>query len=493
MLPGTSPGTTTLRVVPLTLPLPMPRHARPLLLPLALAGTLPLAGCITEVIPVRPGMVSTQGSGKNTPPIPLPARTTSTRVRFAVAPLGTIPYDGTTLPIFSPDGNALLTQVGTLAPTPITGTQPSPIPADRSLQPFAITPTGLVPIPWATTPGPRIAMGRSATAVGALVEQAEQDRTISIGRIAWSDGSITWLAQRVPGPGQAIELRDGTLVRITAAGTAAQHPADTSTTTPTPTSAQAPRADAQIIFEHPGRAATRIALPGMAFAWPMTTPDQRFIAVLAWALPPAIDVQQSPAPQSELELLIIATPAQGARDANAAPAPPQIVRRMPLALPGDWATAQACVAPIAAAPPAVGGALASTITLLHPALRRVVLIDCATGRTAQLPEGTPSAASTTIVRSAGPTTDGLLVARAKHLAWEQIGPFSAAQGAPDRPINLPAATRAVEGAFVPRALTPGKAILLGPGPETELSLQVLALEVLPAQEQSTTTTRLNPN
>lgn len=475
-------------MVPIThYPIYMSRHARPLLLPLALAGSLPLAGCITEVIPVRPGMLSTQGSGKNTPPIPLPARTTSTRVRFAVAPLGTIPYDGTTLPIFSPDGTALLTQVGTLAPTSTTSTQSPPIPPDRTLQPFAITPTGLVPIPWPTTPGPRIAIGRSATAVGALVEQAEQDRTISIGRIAWPDGSISWLAQRVPGPGQAIELRDGTLVRITAA----QQHADISTTTPT--SAQAPRADAQIIFEHPGRDAMRIAMPGMAFAWPMTTPDQRFIAVLAWALPQETDVQQSPTPQSELELLIIATPAQGSRDANAPPAPPQIVRRMPLALPGDWATAQACVAPIAAAPPAVGGTLASTITLLHPALRRVVLIDCATGRTAQLPEGTPSAASTTIVRSTGPTTDGLLVARAKHLAWEQIGPFSAAQGAPDRPINLPAATRAVQGAFVPRALTPGKAILLGPGPETELSLQVLALELLPAQEQSTTTAPQYPN
>ena len=487
MLPGTSPGTTTLRVVPLTLPLPMPRHARPLLLPLALAGTLPLAGCITEVIPVRPGVVSTQGSGKNTPPIPLPARTTSTRVRFAVAPLGTIPYDGTTLPIFSPDGNALLTQVGTLAPTPIISTQPSPSPADRSLQPFAITPTGLVPIPWATTPGPRIAMGRSATAVGALVEQAEQDRTISIGRIAWSDGSISWLAERVPGPGQAIELRDGTLVRITAVGTAAQHPADISTTTPAPTSAQAPRADAQIIFEHPGRSATRIAMPGMAFAWPMTTPDQRFIAVLAWPLPTATEVQLSQAPQAEMELLIIAAPLQSARDASSAttPAPPQIVRRIPLALLGDWGTAQACVSSLAAAPPAVDGALASTITLLHPALRRVVLIDCATGRTAQLPEGTVAAASTSIARPGAQTTDGLLVARAKYLAWQQIGPFAAATGAPDRAINLRAATRAVDGAFLPRALGPGKAILLGPGPETELSLQVLALGVLPKEEEPT--------
>lgn len=470
----------------------MPWVSRPFTLALALAALLPMGACVTEVIPVRPwsdgvdadpkaatGKPGAKTSTRSPTPTggpgnqPIPVRSASMRVRFAVRPLGTVPYDGATLPLFSPDGSRVITQLGRLG-GPATGTGPQPDAAQpgRSLRVYSIAPTGLSAVAWPEPSDPRITLGRTTATDSALVQRPEAGGLISIGRIAWLSGEVNWLASNVAGPGQAIELRNGTLVRIAEAG-----PDPAASLEPTGDQ-PGPAGEAQVVFERPGQQPEVLAFPGMHIAWPLATPDQRFIAVLGWPVTRERALGDVP---SAMELIVIALP----RAADAAASPlssrstqiAQVVRRIPLALPGDRATAEACTSSIEAAPADVEGALASTIVLLHPRLQRVVLVDCASGRTAQLAEGSIAAGAASVVGSGG-SAEGLLVAQSQRVVWQGIGP-SQGTGAS---IALQSPTRAVEGSYIPRLLPGGEAILLGPGPADGLSLSLTGVSVLPARE-----------
>ncbi|MBT8485259.1 MAG: hypothetical protein HKO59_16550 [Phycisphaerales bacterium] len=116
------------------------------------------------------------------------------RVLTGVVPLGEIPYDEMTLPVASPDGTYLATQIG---PAPAWDAL---LASDgATLEPATLVEIHRLPI----TPGEPatkvatvsepVVLGRGATATGVYVESPRPNGERWIGLADWTTGSIDWL------------------------------------------------------------------------------------------------------------------------------------------------------------------------------------------------------------------------------------------------------------------------------------------------------------
>ena len=407
-----------------------------------------LGGCVTERVPVRPWLaggdpaqqgvttpgdaaVPPSGAASGTPTPPILARVSTGRARLAIEPLGTVAYDGLTLPQVAPGGQWIASQVGQVG--------------SDAMDQQAAAETSVIIAPVASPSASphlieRAMLNRSVTRAGVLIRLPAKDtgeagspvlHDLSIA--SWADGSLTPRADGVARAEHAIILRDGTLVTLAGEGE-----------------------DQRLLLEKPdsaaGAARAEVTIPRRELAWPLATPDQRFVGVLAW---PARENDASERRDGQMELVIIAVP--GASATNAA-----IVRRVPLNIVGGPEAAFAACASIDATPSsAVPSGWESTFMLLHTGLRRVVLIDGATGNTAQLAPGSLSASM---------VAGGVLVADRERLLWQ---PSAANRSWP----GLESATRAIEKPCIPRASAADEAILLAPGPSTGVSLQILRLRL----------------
>ena len=168
---------------------------------LALAGLLSaaaLAGCV--VVEERPARTSRDASASLPDgPIarpPVGGMTVNSRVVAAVTPVGSVPFDGQVLPLVSPDGRSLATQVGE-APRWAT------LLADRSAGVPARTRVEVYDL---TTSPPRarrfnarlpagLLLGRSCDERGFLVESPRPDGARWIGRVDWATGDLEWLVR----------------------------------------------------------------------------------------------------------------------------------------------------------------------------------------------------------------------------------------------------------------------------------------------------------
>lgn len=183
-----------------------PANIRASALLLALAAALPaiVGGCVTESqrpthplprpIPSQPqdklpdGPVATAATT---------AQSSTARLRLMIRPLGSIPFDGMVLPLVSPDGRFLATQVG-LAPswdlllaapgnTETSGARPVV---------YDLTVPQLAEIPAPTDALPNgLLLGRSCDTTGFIVELPRDDGSRWLGRVDWLSQRINWLAQ----------------------------------------------------------------------------------------------------------------------------------------------------------------------------------------------------------------------------------------------------------------------------------------------------------
>ncbi len=108
-------------------------------------------------------------------------------------PLGLVPTDKDTLPLFSPDGRLFAVQTGAVPDLATRLARPSQRPAAASrIAIYRADPRGLVRL-GETEPG--LILGRAADTRGFLVESARPDGSRWIGRVAWSGGDPEWLVQ----------------------------------------------------------------------------------------------------------------------------------------------------------------------------------------------------------------------------------------------------------------------------------------------------------
>ena len=169
--------------------------SRPVFLLALTSVTLALSACITEKVPV-PKPLAQPASSKST---------TNASTRLSFTPLGSVPYDGWTLPLVSPDARFIATQTGPpLSPAELLAQSPAPL-VSRTIRIFRIAGTSppetstkgpaapiLVPMPAIDTP-PGVSLGRSAHTRGVLVERSGPGPARDVGFLEWISGKITWL------------------------------------------------------------------------------------------------------------------------------------------------------------------------------------------------------------------------------------------------------------------------------------------------------------
>lgn len=412
----------------------------------AVATLAALAGCITERtgykprgVPVAPGD-SPSSLDLSSALQPASAATALGRARFAVVPLGAVRYDGLTLPILSPDGRFLASQVTDPPTWPCLLGLPGDGRADLArVQLLRLTADAVVPI---DTPAelPRgVLLGRSASAQGVLVEVPQPDGSRFIGRLEWTTGQVAWLI-REPGivAAHAIELRDGSLIYCRRAV-----------------------ADAAFVLtlRPPGRPEVTVPTPGECALYPIASPSQRYVGFMSIRWNPDNAAARS-APS------VGRGPEWGAMDLVSldlgAPGGPAIAGRFRIADAGSPRQAFQCAAgqeatpadvatlpaPVPNASPAQNPRLAEprdTITLVAPRWDGVALLGVATGNVARL--ATRAVAASLVDSPSGPAA---LVSTDRDLLFIENPTRAPARGASP----FPPSSRVMTQPMIARVISP---------------------------------------
>jgi hypothetical protein len=164
-----------------------------------LAASLAPTGCVVvEEEPARPRLPPGERvviDGPVAEPA-LSARTVNSRVLASIEPLGTIPYDGQVLPLVSPDGRFLATQVGE-APTwdTLLASRSQEAPVRTWLEVYDLTRSPPRRVSWAEPPPRGLLLGRACDERGFLVESPRPDGSRWIGGVRWVTGELEWFVR----------------------------------------------------------------------------------------------------------------------------------------------------------------------------------------------------------------------------------------------------------------------------------------------------------
>ncbi|MFM9959466.1 MAG: hypothetical protein ACKVZJ_15525 [Phycisphaerales bacterium] len=435
----------------------------------ALAATLALTGCVTEVVNKKPQGTPTQRltggtiapRDTNQPPRPLPegpvaapAKPTATiesRVVVAVRPMGTIPFDGQTLPLVSPDGRYLATQVGEPPAWSTVFASFTRTPSTPRCTVHIYDLTGETPQRLNVTPPPALLLGRDADNLGVLVESPQPDGSRHIGRLNWS-GELEWLINDDRVNAHAVFIPGG-------GGGLAYTRRDIN----------AERSEL-VIRSASGDEWTR---PNAAF--PIVDSSGAFVA--AFTLGPAGTLEQ---PRRE--------PARVGTHLDVFPISAELERAAPLAslqlaTQPDIALAYQAVASLQPSASIAGAAspdsslTAASFLFLHPQKGRMVRMDALTGTLTLLASGSIAAAI-------DPGTNGYFLTTPRGLSHQRLSPPTTDTNQTE---TLPEA-RVLAEAWVARATTSEKSpfILFGPaqgGPAGRKNeLAVTAMQVVPPED-----------
>lgn len=167
-----------------------------------------LAGCVTEGAgrgkpgPSAAKVLADIGKPERAPegtlsgPVATPSRSpvANTRIVVQVKPLGTVPHDGQTLPVVSPDGRFLATQAGLPPawPTVLAQDDASPASATNILV-YDLTKQPAAELTPSNRPPAGCILGRGADTTGYLVESPRPDGSRWIGHTDWLTGNTRWL------------------------------------------------------------------------------------------------------------------------------------------------------------------------------------------------------------------------------------------------------------------------------------------------------------
>lgn len=234
-----------------------------------------ITSCVTEKSgPQRGVRVNPDGSRvtpqgdkapKNAVATPVPATVAST-VRLSIRPIGTIPYDSQCLPLVSPDGRYLATQVGPAPDWSALWATDNATPPASSVEAYSIDQNSIKRIEWPQRPGDALVLGRAANDEGFLVEAIRADGSRVIAQISWASGSAEILAGE---PG-AVSAHATWTSRNELVYT--QRPLDSVSQS------------VLCIRGRDGKVST-LSCPDGAYAYPMATQDDRFIYAMCVRTP----------------------------------------------------------------------------------------------------------------------------------------------------------------------------------------------------------------
>ncbi len=169
-----------------------------------LLAAIPFLSDCTQAQPRRTGISFTDPLPiKLDRPIARPAISisrTNSRITVAVRPLGSVPFDGLTLPLTSPNGRFIAAQHGPTPGWPAVLAEPSPegsaVPVQLRISAFVLPGEqagSLSELEWPHPLPSGLLLGRSCNDSGFLVESPRPDGSRWIGLVDWLSGELTWL------------------------------------------------------------------------------------------------------------------------------------------------------------------------------------------------------------------------------------------------------------------------------------------------------------
>lgn len=372
-----------------------------------------LASCVSDTAPDRPSRPDASSDAAPSRPLASPVLDASTvsRVQFAIEPLVRVPFDGQVLPVVSPDGRFLATQIGSPPTWPTLLAQPA----------AEVPPTTIVLFDLQTDPPTRIQpaqfipqgliLGRAASTRAVLVEAPQPDASRHVGLLPWNGGPIEWLATGNTVNAHALLRPDGSLALI-------QRPIDDP--------------DASLLVLQGADASTQ-----------------------TWSAPSVTPIMPLPCDVPDLLPLIARTPA-GLEVITLFLVNGQIASVL------SRATISSVASPIAAYQAAIVAAAmpaSPLITLAHPALGRAAVLDLRSARAQPLIEGSIAATF---------AEGGLLVATNRDLRFAPMPGGSL----PSRPVA--ARVLDTPSIALPTPLHESPFIVLSPAPASQ-EIQVYRL------------------
>lgn len=454
-------------------------------------------GCVTETKPLRPGVIRPGSAGGPTlpeGPIARPADTAggavaSGRIVSGVATIGSLDYDGLTLPIFSPSGTFVAVHQGPPPTWEALTAQGRAAPSEgrivrlsireRSLE--AITPNadgrgtadGLIPAVGADEIAGAV-LGRAADEQGFLVEQPMPDGSRRIGKVDWLTGRVEWIVQDGRVNAHAVLLRDGSLIY---ASRTVDSERFALMQLPAGANAAGVLANADVDAALAASAGRRHA----SLEFPMLSPDQTTMIV---------------------QQVLDAPPTRGVRwrswvrqSADQAWAP-----GVTIDVAGAFAPSTAFMAssPMDAAPSAPGAdaEVSRYVAIIDPRTRSIALLDGQSPSARTLRQGTLIAsiagagrvAAPSSADSGGDASSGLLISDGQSVSWQpwvalpqNLGQAAQSSGGPQHFAGLQAGvTGLLSSPGVVRVLagTPGSALVLVPERGGSTKLVLLRLRVM---------------
>lgn len=434
------------------MPRPRRKRAGVALAALALAATL-LPACVTERVgPSRGRPVQRVSNGALVPPrssptaAPAPMPTSpvaqpattdgvvDSRATVAVRPMGSIPFDGQTLPLVSPNGRYLATQVG---PAPAWETIAALVGASPSrtrVEVYDLNDEPPKPVANRTEPG--LLLGRDATDEGVLVESQRPDGSRWIGFLLWESSEVRWLVRGPEVNAHAVLGDAGELAF---------------------TRRDVDQPDAALVLRTATGAERVLTAPGTHAAFPVMAASGA--AAMCFARTGA-----------GMECLVLAL----AEGVSGAP----VLARRKIANAFDAGLAYQCVASLQPAHPVPAG----PVMFHHAPLARMVTLDAATAELVTLAEGSVAGCRDP---NAPPGVDACFLTTPRGLAHQRIITRDAGRTA------LPE-SRVLAESWVARPTGAERRpfVLIGPGPARgdTPTLQLAAMAIVPPDTAQTGTT-----
>lgn len=412
---------------------------------ITVACSLLVGACVTEEparrrpqpapAPKAAGEKAVLPEGKVAEPVPLSA-TTSATLSAIIYPAGSVPYDGLSLPLVSPDGKFLAVEQGTPPTWDTLTASPGQAPSlGTRLAVYDIS-RGTAKETSPPEQPPRGAiLGRSCDAAGYLVESPQPDGSRWLARVSWLSGRSEWLAQ-----GQTVNAH-GTLspaglfafVRSPVAGKAA----------------------ALVLRGTDGREAIK-SLDDSSAAYPLFSPDGRNI--FAFFL-------------SDRGMEFVGFRLDNPRE----PAFGNTVMRQLVTKTNELALAYQCVAPVAPCLPGYSDESPdSPVLILHPVMARMAALDMRDGAFVGL-----SPRSQAAIASPFPGNPGYIQTTPEGLTFIPPPSSSDSRESRGRP---PIGAKLMDAPYVPRSTTnPDRPLVLfGPAGKNDLNrLVVLGMGLAP--------------